>query len=374
MRFLPERIEGMVSEIQSDEYKAKARKVEGAYTRSRKLPLPALVLTLLERRGLTLSMEIVNFKKRGLISEEFSQTAYSNARQKLNPEAVAQLYKDYNRGVYKTETMPTYKGYLLLASDGSSINIPTNEENIKKYGTSSRKGTKAQASLGLSALHDVLGRVILTSSCNRGKFNEAEQSETHLKELPNLVGERKHIIIEDRGYPSLPHIARLINAEQKFVIRLKSTDFKAEQKSMGSDDETVEIEITKSRLQHYIGAPEHQLLTACGVIKLRMVKIHLPNGVIECLATTLPVEEFTTGDIGDVYHLRWGIETAFEILKNKLQCENFTGIISDLIEQDIYASIFVFNLSMHLVADAEVARETQNDGVKKNETSNGDKS
>lgn len=251
MRFLPERIEGIVTEIQSDEYKTIARKVGGAYTRSRKIPLPALVLTLLERRGLTLSMEIVNFKKKGLITEEFSQTAYSNARQKLNPAAIAQLYKDYNRDVYKAETMPTYKGYMFLASNGSSINIPTSEENIKKYGTSSRKGAKSQASLGLSTLHDVFGRVIVTTSCNRRKFNEAEQSEIHLKELPNLVGDRNHIIIEDRGYPSLPHIARLINAEQKFVIRVKSTDFKAEQKSMGSDDETVEIEVTKSRLQHY---------------------------------------------------------------------------------------------------------------------------
>lgn len=374
MRFLSERIEATVLQIKSDEFRAKARKTEKAYTRNRKLPLPSLILTLLERRGLTLSMEILNFKKKELIKEEFSQTAYSNARQKLNPAAIAQLYKEYNCNVYEVEAMPTFKDYLLLASDGSSINIPTTDETIKKYGTSSRKGTKPQASLGLSALHDVLGRVILTASCNRGKFNEAEQSEIHLKELPNLVGNRKSIIIEDRGYPSLPHIVRLINAEQKFVIRLKSTDFKAEQASMQSDDETVDIKITKSRLQHYKNTPEHQLLTTFGAIKLRMVKIRLSNNTIEYLATNLSPLECTTEDIGYIYQRRWGIETAFEILKNKLQCENFTGIIPDLIEQDIYASIFVFNLSLHLVADSEVAREMQNDGGQKNETSNGDKS
>jgi len=264
MRFHAERLRAVIGQINGFEFKAIARKAAGAFTRSRKLPLFALVLTLLERRGLTLSMEIQGFKEKGITGETFSQTAYSNARQKLNPEAVAKLYKDYNREVYASEEMPAFKGYLLLASDGSSVNVPTTPETIGKYGSSSRKGAKPQASLGLSALHDVLGHVILTASCNRGKFNESAQSEAHLAELPGLIGDRKSILIEDRGYPSLPHFVRLNGNGQKFVIRLKSTDFKAEQNTMQSDDEVVEIKIDKSRLQHYIGTPEYDLLTACG--------------------------------------------------------------------------------------------------------------
>jgi len=364
MRFLAERINAVLEQVKSADFKAIARKTEAAFTRSRKLPLFALILTLLERRGMTLSMEIRGFKEKEIIKEVFSQTAYSNARQKLKPESVAKLYKDYNSDVYASEQMPTFKGYLLLASDGSSINVPTTPETVEKFGSSSRKGAKPQAELGLSALHDVLGRVILTASCNRGKFNEAEQSEKHLAELKNIIGDRKSIIIEDRGYPSLPHFVRLMNLGQKFVIRLKSSDFKAEQSTMTTNDGIVDIEINKSRLRHYIGTAEHDLLTGCEGLKLRLVKIMLPNNTVECLATNLSAGEFSTEDIGYIYHMRWGIETAFEILKNKLQCENFTGIIPDLIEQDIYASIFVFNLSMHLVADAETARESDEMGKK----------
>jgi hypothetical protein len=372
MRFLAERISAVMGKVNRDDYKAKARVTESAFTRKRKLPLLALILTLLERRGWTLSMEILNFKEKDIVKETFSQTAYSNARQKLEPGAVAELYKDYNRDVYANEDMPTFKGHLLLAADGSSINVPTTAETVKKYGSSSRKGVKPQATLGLSVLHDVLGRVVLAASCNRGKFNEAAQSENHLKELPNLVGDKKSILIEDRGYPSLPHLVRLQNAGQKFVIRLKATDFKAEQKAMQSNDEIVEIKIDKSRLHHYVDMPEHDLLTSCGTLKLRLVRVHLPNNVVECLATNLPNDEFSAEDICHIYHQRWGIETAFEILKNKLQCENFTGIIPNLLEQDIYASIFVLNLSMHLVADAETARENEAEENKKNEIRDGD--
>jgi hypothetical protein len=343
--------------VKSIEYKAIARKSDSAFTRSRKLPLFALILTLLERRGLALSMEILGFKEKSIVKETFSQTAYSNARQKLKPEAVAKLYKDYNREVYEQVEMTAFKGYLLLAADGSSINVPTTSETVEKYGSSSRKGTKPQATLGLSVLHDVLGRVVLTASCNRGKFNESAQSEEHLKELPNLIGDRQRILIEDRGYPSLPHLIRLNNAGEKFVIRLKTTDFKAEQKAMKNRDEIVNIKINNSRLRHYIGTPEENLLASVGALKLRFVKIQLKNDVEEYLATNLPGDEFSAEDIDFIYHQRWGVETAFEVLKNKLQCENFTGIIPSLLEQDIYASIFVLNLAMHLVGDAESARE-----------------
>ncbi len=217
----------------------------------------------------------------------------------------------------------------------------------------------------------MLGRVVLTASCNRGKFNESEQSEEHLKELPNLIGDRRSILIEDRGYPSLPHLTRLNNAGQKFVIRLKTTDFKAEQKSMQSRNEIVNIKIDRSRLRHYIGTPEENLLTSAGVLKLRFVKIQLKNNVEECLVTNLPDDEFSAEDIDFIYHQRWGIETAFEVLKNKLQCENFTGIIPCLLEQDIYASIFILNLAMHLTSDAQSARDANVDLNKKNEIPNG---
>ena len=38
-------------------------------------------------------------------------------------------------------------------------------------------------------------------------------------------------------------------------------------------------------------------------------------------------------------HMRWGIETAYETLKNRLQLENFTGTKPILLLQDIYSTI-----------------------------------
>jgi len=48
-------------------------------------------------------------------------------------------------------------------------------------------------------------------------------------------------------------------------------------------------------------------------------------GNIEYLATNLPMEEFNTSEIVYLYRLRWEIETAYDVLKNKFFIENFTG-------------------------------------------------
>ena len=71
------------------------------------------------------------------------------------------------------------------------------------------------------------------------------------------------------------------------------------------------------------------------------------------------VDEFNNEEIINIYHLRWEIETAFDTLKNKLMLENFTGTRPVLIEQDIYASIYICNLASDMIADAEAVLEAQ---------------
>jgi len=298
-------------------------------------------------------MELRSFKKAGLLREQISKTAYLNQRKKLNPQAFLDLCQFHNRGLYDDGKMETYKGYLLLATDGSNVNVPTTAETIELYGTSSRKGTKPQASLGLSCMYDCINKTILTGSINRAKFHEAAEMEKHLEELPKLVGGLQSIIILDRGYPSMPLFLRLNEKKQKFVIRLRAIDFVQEQKAMKSQDEVITVAMTKSRLHNYKGTADYELMKAAGHLMLRIVKITLPCGTIECLATNLPYDEFDSEEISKLYTYRWSVETAFDTLKNKLALENFTGTRPMLIEQDIYASFYVCNLASDMIADAE---------------------
>lgn len=51
--------------------------------------------------------------------------------------------------------------------------------------------------------------------------------------------------------------------------------------------------------------------------------------------------------------MRWGIETAYETLKSRLQLENFTGTKPILLLQDIYSTIYLSNLAEDIILDTE---------------------
>lgn len=55
-------------------------------------------------------------------------------------------------------------------------------------------------------------------------------------------------------------------------------------------------------------------------------------------------DTISTNEFKALYFKRWDIETYYEILKNRLSLENFTGLSTNSILQDFYATIFISNL------------------------------
>ena len=51
--------------------------------------------------------------------------------------------------------------------------------------------------------------------------------------------------------------------------------------------------------------------------------------------------------------MRWGVETAYDTLKNKFMIENFTSRKPIIMEQDILATVYLYNLTADMVRDAE---------------------
>ena len=125
--------------------------------------------------------------------------------------------------------------------DGSSINIPTTDENLSVYGNASVKDVKTQAQLGLSCLYDTVNKMIIDTNINRWKFNERDQSLIHIDIMREVIGDNSSIVIFDRRYPSGELLVELLDRQQKFLMRLSSTTFKKEQLQMKTDDGMVEI-------------------------------------------------------------------------------------------------------------------------------------
>ena len=331
------------------------------FTRNRKLPLHRLLLSILSRKGRTLTMEIRSFIKSIKSKISISKPGYLKQRQKLNPEVFLELSDFHVRNFYQDTTMvQRLKGYLILAVDGSSVNVPNTVQNVELYGNASHKNAKPQAQLGISSLFDVLNKMIIDCTINKWKFSERNQALLHIDKCNSITGEKPRIVIFDRGYPSGEFFIDLMERNESFLIRIGATVFKKEQLSMTTDDEYVNIMFDKSRLSPHKGTQTADKLAKTGSIPLRFVRFELDNGNTEYLATNLPMEEFNTSEIVYLYRLRWEIETAYDVLKNKLFIENFTGTKPIMIEQDIYATVYLCNVMHDILLDAKLEFNIKN--------------
>ncbi|MCF2620648.1 transposase, partial [Oscillibacter valericigenes] len=84
----------------------------------------------------------------------------------------------------------------------------------------------------------------------------------------------------------------------------------------------------------------------------------LDNGEFETVTTSLP-RSFSLDDIRELYHLRWGVETAFRDWKYTLGLVNLHGKSDAFAEQETYASLIAFNFASR-VCNEVVVRQPKN--------------
>jgi hypothetical protein len=100
-------------------------------------------------------------------------------------------------------------------------------------------------------------------------------------------------------------------------------------------------------------------------MKVRLIRIDLPSGEIEILMTSLlDSKKYPSTMFKELYFLRWGIETFYDELKNKLNLEYFTGYSTISIMQDFFCAIFISNLQSVIVNDLQEELKIKNQNTK----------
>lgn len=331
-----------------------------SFTRKSPLGIEELITILLTRKGLSTKMDLRNFYKEKLDKKKVSNVAFHKRRMKFNPEAIAFLNDNRIYNYYQTEeNLKKFKNNFIIAVDGSKVVIPTTEETLEYFGGQVNQ-TRTVATLGLSTVYDVLNNMIFEGSINRYDYSEREAAERHINTLQEFLGEQDKIVLFDRGYLSIKLLLHLMNTDNKFIFRLSKIQFKREQKKMKSNDECIDIEFTRDRINYYRNTPIADQLKKLESINLRFIKVMLDSGEEEYLLTNLDQINFTYKDISYLYNMRWGIETVYDMLKNQVLMSNFSGKKPIIIQQDIYISIYLCNLINDIVNETQDEFETEN--------------
>lgn len=349
------RIIKVFDELKSPELKEIGKLNVNSFVRNRNMPFEDLSLCILGKKGLTLSMELEQFFDRKDDSENtISKQAFSKQRMNLNPELFKVMNQRYIKDIYNETNFKTFHGYILLGIDGSIMEIP-NTENLKRQfgGITDNKNNVVVARAQTSGIYDCLNEIMLDSQISSYKTSEISLAKKNIERALNLLKGKKVILIFDRGYPSIEFIYYLNKLGIKYLFRIKNQAYTAEKKLMKSNDEYVDLKITAGRLQHMTDETLKEEIKKEKVIKnIRITRIRLADGTIEDLVSNLDINEISYEEMKELYYKRWNIEISYDVLKNKLYIENFSGKTQITIEQDFYAQMLLYNMLEDIKKDA----------------------
>ena len=341
------------------------------FSRKRKLTGETVVRLLLGMDGGSLAREL---HKAGV---EATPSAFVQQRHKVVPSAFRRVFSRFNAACSDNDL---YRGYRLLAIDGTTVNLPYNPdaESFLTFPGNPKGGYNA---LHLNPLYDIL---------NKTYFDCVVQPQPKADEIGALIQmiytnrfADKTLIIADRGYESYNMIAHLYNAQNvDFLIRVKqdraamrevgklpmkeldkSVCFVITTTQTNEDKEENRIFLQTGSKKGKVNSPGTRVtrwdFPSPRMMSFRVVRFMLDSGEYETLITSLD-RSFGISELKELYHMRWGIETSFRQLKYCVGLTNLHGKSDEFAEQELYAALTMYNFCNRISREAVIQQKKQN--------------
>ena len=326
--------------LDSPEFIATHRQNACDFTRKRYLTFRNLILFLLNQPGSALQTELDQFF-RVLNNTPFEKQvvtaqAFSKARRKLKPSALVALNDVLQNQLDELGLRSTWCGLRLLGVDGSGVHLPLEQPLENFFGSHSELPVAR-----LSMLYDLCDQQTLHGLLITPDVDERGCAAMHLEYAPD-----NSLLVFDRGYPAHWLFAALLQRNQHFLMRLtlKHNPAVRDFVASGNSEQTLCFACK--------GWLSRKVCEQAGVdpdteVTLRLIRVLLPGGEVEVLATSLlDTQAFPATEFAGLYHRRWGIETDYRRLKQTLTLDNFSGRTATAALQDFHAKLLLKNLAM----------------------------
>lgn len=362
-----QKLQDSISEICTDRV-LYVRNPNKDFIRNRKWVLEKLVHFVLTIGGKSLGKEILDFFD---YDENLpSVSAFCQQRSKLKPDAFYALFRSFTKKFSKLKCM---KGYRILAADGSQLYLPDSCDALDAFhGNGENK--KGYYMFQMEAIYDLLNHLYI-DACACPVLQASERR--MLKELlSNNPFAAPSILILDRGYESYSLLSFLDEQNIKYLIRVRRDDrcilshFDPGNETdmdihwiLGKKDKP-DLQIPQAIYKRISDSVKFEQITKDTPyydFKTRLVCIELPSGEKEYLLTNLARDEFSWNEIGQLYRMRWGIETSFRMLKYVVELNQFHTKKAENILQEIYARLTVYNycelITTHIVIKQDASKK-----------------
>jgi hypothetical protein len=327
---------------------------EKDFTRKRKLDFKDMLNILLSMGGNSLKLELMKYFSYD--DETATCSAFVQQREKILPEALESLFHRFTSLAVNPNY---YDGHRMLAVDGSDLCIAHNPSDAENYFLAN-ENAKGYNLLHLNAMYDLCNRVYVDTIVQSGR------KENEFKALIDMVErsdiKEQTIVIADRGYESYNVFEHIEKKGWNYVIRIKDIcsngiasglslpnqeAFDIEYRTLLTRRHTNEI---KAHPEKYKFMPSNQKFDYLPVgdkgnypINFRIIRFAISENTYEVIITNLTEKEFPVEKIKEIYHMRWGIETAFRELKYAIGLTSFHSKKAAYILQEIFARLTMYN-------------------------------
>lgn len=325
------------------------------FTRDRVLNFVVVFMLILRKSAKSLQLALNEIFTQGIIGSVVSSSAYVQARKKFKHTAFIELTDIITKRYYSGDEIKRWKGYRCLGIDGSKIILPNTHKIKEEFGSIKIKNQAMEgsyASATYECCYDVLNRMVVTSVLAPGSSYEVDLA------IEILEGTTENdLLIYDRGYASYLFLATLVSQNKNYIVRCPKNSFKTTESLFENSEKTWKKVV-------FLKAPRSQKkeLEGKGLpleIQVQFVSVVLSTGEIEVLATSIMDNNFKRKDFKEAYNLRWGVEGYYNLIKGRLNLENFTGKTVESVKQDLWSTIFISNLGTILTEDIEDEMNSQ---------------
>lgn len=344
------------------------------FTRDRKITFGTLLHFQISMESGSVNHELLKYFNFDVGTPSLS--AFYQQRAKLSDDVFQKLFYSFNNR-FKPESL--LKGrYQLLACDGSGFTFTRNPKDTESYYNPSGRSGKGYNQMYLVPLYDLLNKVYTDAIIQPMRKRNEFAALCGLIDRHTPSSGTVPVFIADRGFHAYNVFAHAIENNAFFVIR--ATDIKMK-RLLGDDlpkEETFDIRVTrhltrshsKKKYLHPESAGQYRHICPKVAfdyfpeegygeyeISLRVLRFPIGDGKYENIITNLPENEFRTGEIKEIYHLRWGIETSFCTLKHAIAAVNFHSKSRQMITHEIWARLILFNFCSYITGQVTFGKQ-----------------
>ena len=338
------------------------------FIRSRKLDFKTTISSILCMENGSLKDELYKFFDYSLTTP--TSSAFVQSRSKIKMEAFLHIFNTFNTETYDEKL---FKGYRLLAVDGSELPIDntfqdgeTTVRNCNKYG-------KSYSAFHLNASYDLL-ECTYDDLIIQGQV-KMDENDAFCQIVDRYRG-NKAIFIADRGYESYNGFEHVVKSNNKYLIRVKDIHSKTSMvRSLGPfPDEEFDLDVSRVLTlkntkmvmacpHYYKWCPKNMRFDYMSKdnpwyeFNCRIARFKITENTYECIITNLDRDEFPIDDIKELYNKRWGIETSFRQVKYAIGLNALHSKKRKLVQQEIYARLTLYNLTQRIVRKIKIPKK-----------------